>query len=82
VFVELGQTYPERDASLYARMLESNLLPLGGMSGRYGLHPHSRQAVYFMSLDMANVSGAQLAPILESQIALAVGAWNELAMEM
>ncbi len=70
IYIELGQTSPERDAALYARMLESNLQAPEGTQGRYGLHPESKQAVYCMSFGLFATSGAEIARLLEAQLAL------------
>lgn len=69
VCVELGQTYPERDAALYARMLEANLSRDPGLPGHYALHADSGQAVYLMDLDLDTLTGAEVARMVAQAIA-------------
>ncbi len=71
VYVEMGETCLDVDASLYARLLETNLHAPDPIPGRWGLHPQSRQAVYCMSFGLYELDGAQLAHLLKSRIALA-----------
>ena len=44
VCIELGQTYPERDAHVYERLLAANLDAGIAMKGHYAIHHESKQA--------------------------------------
>jgi hypothetical protein len=65
--VELGQSYPCRDAALYQRLLEANLTT-DGLAGHYGLHPETLQVVYLMQLPLDTLTGVGLANLLAEVI--------------
>ena len=68
VCIELGQTYPDRDAEIYECLLEANLEAGLGMRGHYALHGASKHAVYCMCLGLDGLTGTELARILDEEL--------------
>jgi hypothetical protein len=81
VYIELGQSYPERDAGLYLRLLGSNLFRPDGLSGRFAVHPESRQIVYCITLDLPDLQGADLANLIDKQMDAAASCLVQLSVE-
>jgi hypothetical protein len=68
VYFELGPTFPERDTSLYARMLAANLGRQGWLPGYLGLDPDTGQGVYHICIDLSTrPQGKWLADFLAAQ---------------
>lgn len=71
IYVELGQTFPERDTAIYQRLLAANLQSDPELLGHFGLHPESHQAVYKFSVGLETMRGVELAGLLDTQAGLA-----------
>jgi hypothetical protein len=68
VYIEVGQTWPDHDSSLYERMLTANVTASPDLPGHYGLHPTSHQAVYCMRFDLEGMQGDRLASLLDAGV--------------
>ncbi|MDF2467354.1 MAG: Tir chaperone protein (CesT) family [Ramlibacter sp.] len=67
VFIELQQTYPDRDHSLYEKILRGNISAGSDLMGFFGLHPEGIRVVYRMRLP-DDLSGEELSALLLGQI--------------
>lgn len=81
IYVELGPIFPEREPDLYRRMLVANLERNPALTGRFGVHPDTGSAVYYIRLDMSQHMGANaLVDLLNTQVNAAVAVFNTLKM--
>jgi hypothetical protein len=79
VFVEMEQTYPDRDQYLYEKILRGNVSSGPDLIGFFGLHPEGNRVVYRMRL-ADNLSGEELSGALLSQIEAASQALQAISL--
>lgn len=78
VFVEMEQTYPDSDHSLYVKVLRANISSGSELIGFFGLHPEGGRIAYRMRL-AGDLSGEDLSALLQSQMQTAVQAYHSLS---
>lgn len=66
VFIEMEQTYPDRDHSLYQKILRGNISAGADLMGFFGLHPEGDRIAYRMRLP-GDISGEELSALLIDQ---------------
>jgi hypothetical protein len=79
VFIEMEQTYPDRDQSLYEKILRGNVSSGPDLIGFFGLHPEGNRVVYRMRL-ADNLSGEELSTALLGQIGAASQALQAISL--
>lgn len=78
VFIEMDQTYPDRDQTLYEKILCANIASGPELMGFFGLHPEGSRVAYRMRLQ-GDLSGEKLSALLLSQMQTAVQAYRSLS---
>lgn len=79
VFIEMEQTYPDRDRSLYEKILRGNISSGADLMGFFGLHPEGNRVVYRMRL-ADDLSGEELSAALLGQIGVASQALQTISV--
>lgn len=79
VFIEMEQTYPDRDRSLYEKILRGNISLGADLIGFFGLHPEGNRVVYRMRLP-ADLTGEELSAALLGQMAAASQALQTISV--
>lgn len=67
VFIDMEQTYPDRDQFLYQKILRGNISSGADLMGFFGLHPEGDRIAYRIRLP-TDISGEELSALLIGQI--------------